>query len=58
MHYFWMNILILTKKIAEIDQITQDSVMEIINCIFDFDKVVTSYVGKEINFDPLKIIKD
>lgn len=46
------------QKIAEIDQITQDSVMEIINCIFDFDKVVTSYVGKEINFDPLKIIKD
>ena len=46
------------QKIAEIDPITQDSVMEIINCIFDFDKVVTSYVGKEINFDPLKIIKD
>ena len=46
------------QKIAEIDQITQDSVMEIINCIFDFDKVVTSYVGKEISFDPLKIIKD
>lgn len=45
------------KKIEEINLITQDSVMEIINKVFDFDKVVTSYVGKEIDFDPLEIIR-
>lgn len=45
------------KKIAEIDMISNDSVMDIINYIFDFDKVVTSYVGKEINFNPLDIIR-
>ncbi len=45
------------KKIEEIDMITKDSVMDIVNYIFDFDKVVTSYVGKEIDFNPLDIIK-
>lgn len=45
------------KKIAEIDLISKDSIMDIINYIFDFDKVVTSYVGKEIEFNPLDIIR-
>lgn len=46
------------KKIEEIDLITQDSVMDLINFIFDFDKVVTSYVGKEIDFNPLEIMRN
>ena len=45
------------EKIKQIDLITKDSVMDIINYIFDFDKVVTSYVGKEIDFSPLDIIR-
>lgn len=45
------------KKISEIDLVSQDSVMDAINYIFDFDKVVSSYVGKEIDFDPLDVIK-
>lgn len=45
------------KKIAEIDLVTKDDIKEIIDYIFDFDKVVTSYVGKEIDFNPLEIIK-
>lgn len=45
------------KKIKEIEDITMDSIMQVVNYIFDFDKVVTSYVGKEIDFDPLDVIK-
>lgn len=46
------------QKINEIDFITQDSVKEMIDFVFDFDKVVSSYVGKQIDFDPLQIIKE
>lgn len=64
MRVFGRNALFLNEcfdfdqKINEIEQITMDSVNEIIEQIFDFDKAVTSYVGKEIDFDPLAIIKE
>lgn len=45
------------KKIKEIESINRDSIMDVVNYIFDFDKAVTSYVGKEIDFNPLDIIK-
>lgn len=45
------------EKIRQIDFVSQESVMEVVNYIFDFDKVVSSYVGKEIDFDPLAIIR-
>lgn len=43
-------------KIQSIDLITEDSIRQLVDLIFDFDKVVTSYVGKEIDFDPLDVI--
>lgn len=46
------------KQLDNIDKITLEDINYVINKVFDFDKVCISYVGKEIDFNPLNIIKN
>lgn len=45
------------ERINNIDKIKLEETKEVIDKIFDFDKVTSSYVGKKIDYDPLKVIK-
>ena len=47
----------LNEKVSKIDSVTIDDIKEVIEYIFDFERVVASYVGKAISYSPLEIMK-